>query len=143
MAMAGYSVEWQKARKIVTVRNPWAWMVSLYEFISRVQGHFLHEVVSQMDFPQFVNFFRGQMRPGNPLTEDFHHLMPSQFITTGCEVIKIEDEQAVREVFGQIPRKNVTEKQADYWSDVDVEDIDFLIEEAETLGYEKTPNISR
>lgn len=53
------AARWDELFTFVFVRNPWDWLVSMYEYRRTQSAHGQHRRVSKMTFEQYVDFTRG------------------------------------------------------------------------------------
>ncbi|MCH2214320.1 MAG: sulfotransferase family protein [Flavobacteriales bacterium] len=50
------SILFNRLFKFGFVRNPWDWQVSLYHFAQQTENHHQHELISQMNFEEYIQW---------------------------------------------------------------------------------------
>ena len=147
---------WDSLFSFGFVRNPFTWMVSLYEYIRRENDNWEHAQVSKMSFPAFLEYHRKylgtrDLRPGEPR----HYYTMTEALCDESRVPLVSlvgrferFEQDVRDICKRlnvfapmIPRSNVGNYRSvsEYYADPACAEIvrDTLAVDFEVFGYDK------
>lgn len=59
--------EWDKLTSFAVIRNPFDWMLSLYNYIRAYENHFLHQEAMCVDLNEFIEFYMAysKINPAN------------------------------------------------------------------------------
>lgn len=81
--------QWEKLYSFAVIRNPFDWMVSLYNYIRAYQNHFMHQAASYCDINDFIEFYvaYSQINPANKVFGVNKTVSQSDFICVDGKVI--------------------------------------------------------